>query len=195
MTERLDFGEERFRCILADPPWKEQGGGKIKRGADRHYGLMKTADIPGVMKGAKDPSGSPLWRPAGDSILWLWVTNNFLRDGLWVMEELGFRYVTNAVWVKPRMGIGQYLRGMHELLLLGVRGRGLALACTDRRDLTSAIVAPVPTENGKRVHSRKPEAAYELIEARTMGPRLELFGRRPREGWTVWGNEIPGETS
>ena len=22
------------------------------------------------------------------------------------------------------------------------------------------------------------------------GPRLELFARRPREGWTEWGNEV-----
>jgi len=26
-----------WRTALIDPPWPEQGGGKIKRGADRHY--------------------------------------------------------------------------------------------------------------------------------------------------------------
>ena len=29
-----------------DPPWYETGGGKIKRGADRHYDLVKTPDLP-----------------------------------------------------------------------------------------------------------------------------------------------------
>jgi hypothetical protein len=35
----------KYGTILADPPWLERGGGKIKRGADRHYPLMKTRDI------------------------------------------------------------------------------------------------------------------------------------------------------
>ena len=188
MGELLDFGERRFSCILSDPPWPERGAGKCKRGADRHYDVQRVADIPPIMRAAKGPDGAPLWLPAADCHPWMWVTNNYLEGGLWVMRELGFRYVTNVAWAKDRISIGQYLRGQHELLLFGVRGKGFAVR-TERRDLPSLITAPVPTENGKRVHSRKPEAAYELIEARTMGPRLELFGRRPREGWTVWGND------
>lgn len=35
----------KYRTIYADPPWMETGGGRIKRGADRHYSLMKTKDI------------------------------------------------------------------------------------------------------------------------------------------------------
>lgn len=34
-----------IKTIYADLPWYEIGGGKIKRGADRHYSLMKTNDI------------------------------------------------------------------------------------------------------------------------------------------------------
>ena len=26
-----------YSTVLADPPWPESGGGKVKRGADRHY--------------------------------------------------------------------------------------------------------------------------------------------------------------
>ena len=35
----------RYHTIYADPPWMERGGGRIKRGADRHYPLMSTKDI------------------------------------------------------------------------------------------------------------------------------------------------------
>ena len=76
----------RYRCIVADPPWNERGGGKIKRGADRHYPLMKTPDIACMLL-------APAWRPAESCHLWLWVTDNFLPDGLLVMDALGFRYV------------------------------------------------------------------------------------------------------
>lgn len=165
-----------YPCILMDPPWQERGGGKIKRGADRHYPLVPTKQMPRLIM------GSGAFNPAPDCHLWMWATNSFLPDALWLMDALGFRYITNAVWVKDRIGLGQYLRGQHELLLLGVQGSGPAVR-TDARDLPSVIRAP----RGK--HSVKPKAAYELIEARTHGPRLEMFARARRPGWSSWGNE------
>ena len=171
-----------YKCILMDPPWLESGGGKIKRGADKHYPLLKTQTMPQVIY------QSGVWEPAPNAHLWMWATNNFLPDALWLMEALNFRYITNAVWVKNRMSLGQYLRGQHELLLLGVRGRG-PLARTERKDLTTLIL---PSEPQKRVHSRKPDASYKLIEARSMGPRLEIFGRTNRPGWDTWGQEADG---
>ena len=167
-----------YRCILMDPPWMERGAGKIKRGADRHYPLLKTKEMPrviyesGVFK--PDPEGCHLW---------MWATNNFLPDALWLIEALGFRYVTNAVWVKQRVGLGQYLRGQHELLLLAVRGRGV-YARTDDKSIPSVVQAK------RTKHSRKPEESFYLIARRSKGPYLEMFSRQEREGWTTWGNEV-----
>ncbi len=160
-----------YRCIAADPPWLEKGG---SRGADKHYPLLPTSEIPRVMM------QSPLWRPAADAHLWLWVTSNFLDDGLFVMKALGFRSVTSAVWVKPSIGIGQYLRLRHEFLLFGVRGR---LHTLDH-SVDSVIEAP----RGR--HSEKPPEAYHRMERVSPGPRLEIFARAPRAGWDVWGNEV-----
>ncbi|MGN6207903.1 MT-A70 family methyltransferase [Asticcacaulis sp.] len=41
----------------------------------------------------------------------------------------------------------------------------------------------------KREHSRKPDEQYDLIEACSPGPYLELFARGERKNWTVWGNQ------
>ena len=41
----------------------------------------------------------------------------------------------------------------------------------------------------KRKHSRKPDEQYAPIEACSPGPRLELFARGERKGWSVWGNQ------
>ena len=41
----------------------------------------------------------------------------------------------------------------------------------------------------KREDSRKPDACYDGSEACSPGPRLELFARGAREGWTAWGNQ------
>lgn len=181
-------------CLL-DPPWPERGGGKIKRGADKHYPLLSTMDMARVI------STSPLWTPAENAHAYCWVTDNYLREGLNLLADLGFRYVRTWVWVKLRVdvdarsakdrsladdmafGLGQYARGQHELLLFGVRGDGTKVR-TERRDIGSVILGP----RGR--HSAKPPAVYELIEARSRGPYAEFFARSTRPGWSSWGNEV-----
>ena len=104
----------RYATLYADPPWPERGGGKIKRGADRHYALMSVADISAM------PFGE--WA-AWNAHLYLWVTNNYLPAGLECVKAWGFRYVTMVTWVKDRAGLGQYYRGRTEHCLFAVRGR------------------------------------------------------------------------
>lgn len=192
----------QYRTIEMDPPWAERGAGKYKRGADRHYPLMTKHQI------LQAVLSSGAWSPADDAHLWCWATSNHLPDALWLVDALGFRYVTQAVWVKLRKGskvdadvrkavlsgkpladvmrvglstgLGQYLRGQHELLLLATRGRGAAVR-TERRNIPSVIVAPVAG------HSQKPGAAYAMIEDRSQGPRLSMFARGERDRWDTWG--------
>jgi len=38
----------RYDVIYADPPWNVRGGGRIKRGSDRHYDLIRTEDIAAI---------------------------------------------------------------------------------------------------------------------------------------------------
>jgi hypothetical protein len=118
----------------------------------------------------------------------LWVPNALLPDGLRVMEAWGFRYVSNIVWAKRRKdggpdgrGVGFYFRNVTELILFGVRGSMRTLA--PARSQVNLI------ETRKREHSRKPDEQYDLIEACSPGPYLELFARHPQEGWTAWGDE------
>lgn len=177
----------RFRTILADFPWPEYGGGG--RGAQNHYNLLKPADMPKVVR------DSGLFLPYANAHFYCWTTNNYLPDALTVIDRLGFRYVTNVVWVKPRSGIGQYFRGQHELLLFAVRGEGMnEEVMSERMDLPTVIHADhVRDAEGAIIHSAKPAAFYDLIENRSHGPYLELFARGTgRPGWTVWGEEARG---
>ena len=167
-----------YQTILIDPPWNETGGGKIKRGADRHYPLIKTADLPRVIL------ESGRFKPASNAHLYLWTTSSFLPDGLFLVEALGFTYKSCLVWTKQgRKGLGQYFRMQHEILLLAVRGSGFKVR-TESRSIGSVIDAP----RGR--HSEKPVEFHELIEQRSHGPRLEMFARAPRDGWDSWGNEL-----
>jgi len=170
---------KQYKTIYADPPWLERGGGKIRRGADRHYSLMKTKDIVDLYQYIE-----PLINPDGCH-LYLWVTNNFLPDGLEVMRSWGFQYKTCITWAKQRIGLGQYFRGRTEQLLFGVR-RGLPYKTIDgkRQQGVTLITAD------RKKHSQKPNEAREMIEKVSYPPYLELFARDQIEGWDVWGDEI-----
>ena len=173
----------QFRTILADPPWQFQNRtGKVAPEHKRlsRYGTMTLPEICAlpVAEIAADPSH-----------LYLWVPNALLPQGLQVMEAWGYRYVSNIVWHKVRKdggsdgrGVGFYFRNVTEVLLFGVRGknaRTLAQGRTQENILSAQ----------KREHSRKPDEQYHLIEGCSPGPRLELFARGPRLGWTAWGNQ------
>lgn len=173
------MNNKKYKTIYADPPWNEIGGGKIKRGADKHYPLMKTKDIIALKDTIKDYSDD-------NCHLYLWVTNNHLKDGLLVMEEWGFRYITMVTWTKDRIGLGQYFRGITEHCLFGVKGK-LPYKITEegkRLQGKTGFYAP------KTKHSEKPEEMRQMIEKVSYIPRLELFARKYSEGWDVIGNEV-----
>lgn len=180
MTAQLVlFGSTRdVGTVLMDPPWMERGGGKIKRGADRHYPLEHTADMPAIIRSC------PHWdRLADNAHCYMWVTNNFLPDGLWLLGELGFRYVTNLVWTKDRVGLGQYFRGQHELLLFGVRGEHIPTRGTWSTWLAKGVLP-------RTRHSAKPLFVHTMVETASPGRHLELLAREERDGWITWGNEL-----
>ena len=175
---------QKFRTLVADPPWKISGG-KNGRGGwsksaspDFHYPLMSMAEIAclPISKLAED-----------DSHLWLWVPNCLMPDGLRTMSAWGYRYITNIVWVKTGApGLGQYIRTMHEMLLFGVKGKipYARDANGKRQQIRSTITAP----RGR--HSAKPPEVRGLIERVSPGPYLELFCRgTSAPGWATWGNE------
>jgi N6-adenosine-specific RNA methylase IME4 len=172
----IPFADKKYKTIYADPPWNETGGGKIKRGADAHYELMKTKDIIAL----------PVQEIAEENChLYLWVTNNHLIDGLEVMKAWGFRYVTKITWMKNSIGLGQYYRGLTEDCLFGVKGN-LPYKIIDgkRQQGKTGFYAP------KTIHSEKPVEMRKMIERVSYEPRIELFARQKVEGWDCWGNEV-----
>jgi N6-adenosine-specific RNA methylase IME4 len=177
-----------YQLIYADPPWhfrvrSEKGEG---RSAKNHYDVMSTTDIADL---------PVVDLAAADSVLLMWVIDPMIEEGYQVMRAWGFTPKTvGFYWVKENMksagfftGLGYYTRANPEQCILGIRGRGLP-----RKDkgVKRLLIAP----RGR--HSEKPEEAYERIE-RLFGDvrRLELFARRRRAGWDVFGNQVEGSIS
>ena len=173
----------KFATILADPPWRFQNRtGKMapEHGRLSRYSTMDLdaiKDLP-VADVAADPAH-----------LYLWVPNALLPEGLAVMAAWGFNYKSNIVWHKVRKdggsdgrGVGFYFRNVTELVLFGVRGKNARTGPAGRRQVNLLGTR-------KREHSRKPDELYDLVEACSPGPRLELFARGSRPGWTTWGDQ------
>jgi len=126
---------------------------------------------------------------AAVSHLYLWVPNALLPNGLRVMEAWGFQYKSNIIWRKIRKdggsdgrGVGFYFRNVTEIVLFGIRGKNARTLAPGRRQVNYL-------ETRKREHSRKPDEIYDIIEACSPGPRIELFARGTRAGWAVWGDQ------
>lgn len=181
-----DFKKEikgHFGTILADPPWRfSNRTGKV---APEHKRLARyetltfeqIREIPVVSVAAEQ------------SHLYLWVPNALLAEGLKVMESWGFTYKTNIIWHKIRKdggpdgrGVGFYFRNTTEIILFGIRGKLRTLQ--PGRSQVNII------RTRKREHSRKPDELYDIIEACSPGPYLELFARGEREKWSLWGNQV-----
>ncbi len=161
-----------FQVIAIDPPWqfeKTRTGDPTQRGTTP-YPTMSEDEI------------SALNIPATkDCILWLWVTNAHLVTGeaSRILEAWGFEPKTLLTWVKPRMGIGDWLRGRTEHCILAIRGKPKM-----RGPIPDTVLdAPVGA------HSRKPDEFYELVEKHCPGNRLDMFGRVDRKDWATWGAE------
>ncbi len=104
-------------------------------------------------------------------------------------RKRGFIYKTHLVWCKSRKdggidggGVGNYFRHASELVLFGVGGWLLTRQAA-RRQVNLIMVR-------RREHSRKPDELYDIIEACSPAPRLELFARHLRQGWYQWGNQL-----
>ena len=173
----------KFGTILADPPWEFQNStGKV---APKHKRLKRYETM-----SLEEIKSMPVSRlSAYKSHLYLWVPNAFIKEGIEVMEEWGFKYKTNIVWHKIRKdggpdgrGVGFYFRNTTELVLFGVKG-------TKVRTLKPGRTQVNIIRTRKREHSRKPDELYKIIEKCSWGPFLELFARGKRKGWTSWGDQ------
>jgi N6-adenosine-specific RNA methylase IME4 len=109
------------------------------------------------------------WGFEPTAVAFVWVKLNPKASALFFTERDLF------------FGPGLTTRKNAEYVVLGRRGKPKRLAA----DVFEPIIAP------RREHSRKPDQFYDWAERYCAGPRLDLFARQHREGWIVWGDELP----
>lgn len=170
LTTPLD-AQGLFQTIVIDPPWDWGDEGDVDQfgRARPDYKTMPMEEIEQL----------PIAKIADENChLYLWVTNRSLPKAFKLIEAWGFRYITCLTWVKPSFGMGNYFRGDTEQVLFAVKGS----QPLKRHDVGTHFCAP--RGDG---HSAKPDAFYDLVESCSYHPYIDIFGRKERDHWTVWG--------
>lgn len=181
-----------YRCIVADPPWPQKGGGTLRGREGWHDAQGASLPLKYSTMTVEQIAALPvaeLAHPDG-AHLYLWATNGFLEHAWAVIRAWGFRYSTTHTWCKRPMGGG--LGGAYgissEYFIYARRGQ---LAPLRRHAGTWHQWKRPYDERGKPMHSAKPSEFFDLVETVSPGPRLELFARRTRPGWDAWGDQAP----
>lgn len=168
----------KYRTIVVDPPWTPSLGATWrtrftdKARPQKHYATMTLDDIRALSVPAMSQSH-----------LWLWCLSQHVDWGYEVARAWGFEPIILLTWAKPGLGTGRFQCNT-EHVLLARRG--------SRHGNPFGPTGGTAFGWSRSAHSVKPEAFYALVERVSPGPYLEMFARRPRLGWDVWGDEAPG---
>ena len=166
-------GSRRFDVIVLDPPWATSKRKREVRPNQKlfDYAVMTEKELRGL---------GPLPAKAHAHVF-CWTTQKFLPVTLRLFEAWGVRYVLTMVWHKPGgfqpMGLPQF---NCEFVVYGRIG---SPTFTHTKAFSTCFEAP----RGK--HSEKPNEFYDVIRDRTEGMRIDMFARKKRDGFHVWGNE------
>jgi N6-adenosine-specific RNA methylase IME4 len=183
---------ELFRVVVADCPW--QFGDKLPgpgRGAAKHYDTMSASELARLV----------LPNIADDAHLFFWRVASMQDEALAVIDAWGFTVKSELVWCKRtknglrHFGMGRHVRLEHEVCLIATRGKGAGILDRSMRSIFHTY-AYLDNDGGGSFdacvgeHSKKPDEFYNIVEMLCPGPRVELFARETRQGWTTLGNQV-----
>lgn len=178
---------QRYRTIVADPPWHYDDYASMPGNAAKKGHVVKRDVLPYRSMTVGEIAALPVVEMADrDALLFLWATNRYLPDAFGVLKAWRFGYRQTLVWHKtgnPSPFGGTVAPNHAEFLLVGARGNPKVQG----RLPGSVIAAPKPYE-----HSLKPDVFLDLVETVGPPPWVELFARRARFGWDYYGDESLG---
>lgn len=191
--ESLEECGKKYRVIVADPPWQcrdKKTGGSYISGASSKYRVTSTYDL----------CSMPVrYMIEDDSILIMWYLSSMPEDALQLAKAWGFKKFLNMngfIWGKltkkgnAHFGMGHGTRAATESCMIAYNGSLSRIVKS--KSIRNYFEAPMPTdEDGKYIHSAKPDEFFELIDelVGTECNRLEMFSRKERANFDCFGDE------
>lgn len=177
----------KYKTILIDPPWKYGNWGSGSKNALVQGEANKSRPLPYKTMSIKEIMDLPIKSIANINCeVYLWTTQKYLPYSFDILKIWGLKYCQILTWCKKPMGTGQ--GGVYcpttEFLILARKGK---MPKINRIDTTWWQI------KRQMKHSKKPEFFQDIIEKVSNEPRLEMFARRKRSGWDVWGNEVDSD--
>lgn len=172
---------KKYEIIYTDPPWQYASSDTLaetsllNKDDNFHYPTMplekiKEIDVPSLC--------------ADDCLMFMWVVNPMLDDGIELLKHWGFDFNTVAfVWHKQKTNPGYYTMSSIEMVIVGKCGK-------------------IPTPRGSRnvkqflsqtraKHSVKPsQIRTRIAQMFPTQSKLEMFARSAPDGWDIWGNDV-----
>lgn len=181
----IPFPDKKYDIIYTDPPWKQEKGNIRKCRPNQNkaldYQTLNIEEISQIHKHVFENICSD------NHNVFMWTIDKFLPQTEKMMEELGYTLHCRFIWNKEN-GIAPAftVRFSHEYLLWFYKKGKMLMPCKEQRGKFTTVFNEPSTK-----HSKKPQYAYEMIEA--MFPnseKLEMFARNKRNNWDSWGNEV-----
>ncbi|MCF6442065.1 MT-A70 family methyltransferase [Pseudoalteromonas luteoviolacea] len=194
-----EFQEQKFGLIYADPAWQfnsKKSGGSMKSGAAQHYDTMSVDELKAM----------PVDSIAADNcILVMWYVGAMPEEAIEVVKAWGFtlKNMNGFMWNKltknglPFFGMGYWTRSGSESAIIATKGKPKVASRSVRAvgncELNGDELFKAINYSGNYPvleHSRKPnEFRVKCEELAGDAPKVELFARTSKHGWSVWGNE------
>jgi N6-adenosine-specific RNA methylase IME4 len=192
-----DLPEGKYQIIYADPPWDYGGKMQFDKSSKKDTNIgwtraifISAANFKYPTVKTKDLKKIPISNICDDDcLLFMWVTNPHLAQGIELGEAWGFEYKTVAfIWDKMNHNPGQYTLSNCELCLVFKKGR--IPQPRGARNVQQLVRAP------RGAHSVKPSEVREnIMKMFPTQRKIELFARQKPEGWDVWGLDVREEKS
>jgi hypothetical protein len=183
----MKLPDKTYDVLLLDPPWSYHGQQDKWGAAAKFYDTMTDEDLRNM------DIASLLNKRA---VVFMWATAPRLDFAIRLLDAWGLTYRGVAfTWVKTKKDqqtpIGaqgvrpSVVKPTAEFVLVASnvsKGRPLPIA---DESVAHIVLA------SKQEHSRKPDEIHRRIERLYPdATKLEMFARRPMEGWDVWGEEV-----
>lgn len=123
-----------------------------------------------------------------DCIVFIWTVMGHPVAPHALMRRWGIQYMYEMIWMKnggPKAGVYRPTYN-HEKVVVGKKGN----PDIQRMDGIKTVM-----QWPRRQHSKKPDEFYEMLLQFTPSPRLDIFAREEKEGFAVYGNELPNSGS